>query len=69
MIYELDEESAAKIKAALAECHGAMTDLLKRSLKSATGRDEIAAIESEIANADRMRDEVLATLDKRKGAR
>ena len=66
MKYELDEESVATVRRLLDEWHAAATILLRKRLKDATGAEEIAALESDLAFVDRRRDEVRATLDKAK---
>ena len=68
MKYELNEEDAKAIEKSLSEFRGAMTNLLQRSIKDATEPDEIAAIQADIEKANRRCDDVLATLDKAKGA-
>ena len=68
MKYELDEETAATLRRMVGEWHGAMTNLLQRSLKSATGQEEVAAINADIAKVNRQRDEVLAALGQRREA-
>lgn len=68
MKHELDEETAATLRRIVREWHDALTEHLQRQLKAATGQDEVASINADIAKTNRQRDEVLAALGNGKGA-
>ena len=67
MRYEVDEETATRLRQIVEEWHKAMIDQLKRVLQNATGQLAYASIQLEIAKTYRQRDEILAALGKRKG--
>lgn len=64
MTYEIDERTAESLRCIVRAWHKNITDWKRHCLGDATGRQEIAKLEADIAFFDSLRDDVLKALKK-----